>query len=63
MMSLPQNSKLRTLLLVLSILLAAVALFGAVYVPLSDDSTRLLWAIFALMAFQSHSIYQKGKQS
>ncbi|MEX3610722.1 hypothetical protein VVR12_06715 [Rothia sp. LK2588] len=59
-----QNNKLRTLWLVLSVILAAVALLGAMqWVPVSDNSTGLLWAIFALMAVQSYFLYKEGKQS
>ena len=58
-----QNTTLRTLWLVLSVMLAAVTLFGAMYwAPVHGNSTGLLWAIFALMAAQSYYLYQEGKQ-
>lgn len=58
-----QNDKLRTLWLVLSVILAAIALFGAMYwAPVRGNSTGLLWAIFALMAVQSYFLYKEGKQ-
>ncbi|WP_257160615.1 hypothetical protein [Corynebacterium cystitidis] len=59
-----QNDKHRTLWLVGSVILAAVALFGAMYwAPAHGNSSGLLWAIFALMAVQSYSLYKEGKQS
>ncbi|HJD68705.1 MAG TPA: hypothetical protein K8V54_03075 [Corynebacterium kroppenstedtii] len=59
-----QNNKLRALWLVLSIILAAVCLFGAMYwAPEHGNSTGLLWAIFALMSVQSYFLYKEGKQS
>lgn len=59
-----QNSKLRTVWLVLSVILAAVALFGAMHwAPVHGSSTGLLWAIFALMAAQSYVLYKEGQQS
>lgn len=59
-----QKNKLRTLWLVLSVILASIALFGAMYwAPARGSSTGLLWAIFALMAVQSCFLYKEGKQS
>lgn len=59
-----QNNKLRILWLALSVIIAVVALFGAMHwIPLSGNSTGLLWAIFALMAVQSYSLYKESKQS
>lgn len=59
-----QNNKLRTLWLVLSVVLAAVTLFGAMHwAPVHGNSTGLLCAIFALMAMQSYLLYKEGKQS
>lgn len=58
-----QSNKLRTLWLVLSIIIGAVALFGAMYwLPARGGSTGLLWAIFALMAVQSYALYKEGKE-
>ncbi|KAB3522650.1 hypothetical protein F8377_00205 [Corynebacterium zhongnanshanii] len=58
------NSKYRTFWLVLSIAIAAVALFGALpWTPVAANSTGLLWAIFILMVVQSYSLYKEGKQS
>ncbi|MBP3088371.1 hypothetical protein EML15_04315 [Corynebacterium sp. sy017] len=59
-----QNNTLRILWLVLSVILAVVALFCAVYwAPIHNNSTGLFWAIFALMAVQSYSLYKEGKNS
>lgn len=59
-----QNNKLRTLWLALSVIIAVVALFGAMHwVPVSGNSTGLLWAILALMVAQSYALYKEGKQS
>ncbi|MBV7294653.1 hypothetical protein KRX51_01810 [Corynebacterium sp. TAE3-ERU12] len=58
------NATPRSVTLGLSIAVAAVTLFGALYWgPTHDQSTGLYWAIFALMAVQSCSLYQEGKQS
>lgn len=50
--------------LVVSIALAAITLFGAVYwAPAHNSSSLLFWAIFALMAYQSYSLHREGQSS
>ena len=49
-----KNTGLHRVWLILSVLLAAVTLFGAMYWgPQHNQSTGLYWAIFALMTIQS----------
>ncbi len=59
-----KNAGLRRGWLTLSVILAAVTLFGAAYWgPQHNQSTGLYWAIFALMAIQSYFLYKEGKRT
>lgn len=59
-----KNSKLRRLWLGLSVALAVITLFGAMYWgPRYNQPTGLYWAIFALMAAQSYFLYKEDQQA
>ena len=59
-----KNAGLRRVWLTLSVILAAVTLFGAAYWgPQHNQSTGLYWAIFALMTIQSYSLYKEPKEA
>lgn len=59
-----KNTGLHRVWLILSVLLAAVTLFGAMYWgPQHNQSTGLYWAIFALMTIQSYSLYKEPKEA
>ncbi|WP_426718083.1 hypothetical protein [Corynebacterium auriscanis] len=59
-----KNAKLRNLWFILSVILSAVALFGAMYwAPMHNNGAGLLWAIFTLMAVQSYFLHKEGDRS
>ena len=59
-----KNTGLRRVWLTLSVILAAVTLFGAVYWgPQHNQSTGLYWAIFALMTIQSYFLFKELKEA
>ncbi|OFR98473.1 Uncharacterised protein [Rothia dentocariosa] len=59
-----KNTGLHRVWLILSVLLAAVTLFGAMYWgPQHNQSTGFYWAIFALMTIQSYSLFKEPKEA
>lgn len=59
-----KNAKLCNLWFILSVIVAAVAFFGAMYwAPVHDNATGLLWVIFAFMTVQSYFLYKEGQRS
>lgn len=57
-----KSEKGRKIMLVLSVILAAVTLFGALYwAPNHNQSTTVFWVIFALMVFQIMGIQSKNQ--
>lgn len=59
-----KNTGLHRVWLILSVLLAAVTLFGAMYWGSQhNQSTGFYWAIFALMTIQSYSLFKEPKEA